>query len=322
MKELLEPIYLNEKMLLNCASYLFDGIELSKEIHQADENHSDKNLDIEGTAKTNGIVDLIAQADGKLNAGLITRNNSSLSSNSVKNITLGAIHMKALKKLYEEGLIHNFKNFEENLKKKPYISIEADLQPVDFFELLQILKMLTPQLKYFVALLNKKNTNNTNKRNPSAQQSLNNDLIEIIKNLIVELEKSYLESNLLEMLMFKDNKCIGVIDLDLDNIDPSKLKSQLNDGNFTVIGKITKNITSDERINLLQRNIITPLLTIVERITVFVETKKNLQNLEVLEDKISKLKELKDTVFSIINLLLDIYIEGPALRIRAMSVCI
>lgn len=104
------------------------------------------------------------------------------------------------------------------------------MQPVDFFELLQILKILTPQLKYITAFLNKNSSSQQTKKQSPAQNQLNNDLIEIIKNLISELETNYLESNLLEMLMSIDGKCIGVIDLDLENHQPNKIKSQLNDG--------------------------------------------------------------------------------------------
>ncbi|MBI1451144.1 MULTISPECIES: hypothetical protein [Acinetobacter] len=320
MKELLEPIYLNEKMLLNCAGYLFDGIEFSKEIHEANENGSDKNLGSEGNLASNGITDLVGKLDGKINAELNYKNTSSFSSNSIRNISLGAIHMKVLKRLYTDKLIQNFSSFEENLREKPYIAIEADMKPVDFFELLQILKMISPQLHYLLVFLNA-NKQNQKKVSPN-QQQLNKDIIELLKNLISELEKSYLESNLLEMLIYQGDRCIGVVDLDLDNSNPHKLKSQLNDGRFTIIGKITKTIDSEDRINLLQRNILTPLLTLVQKITVLVETAKNLDNAPLGEERIKSLMELKETAFSIISLLLEIYIDGPALRIRAMSVCI
>ncbi|WP_180191653.1 hypothetical protein [Acinetobacter sp. YH01006] len=251
-----------------------------------------------------------------------TRPNSYSKSTS-KYLTLGALHMKVLKKLQEEKLILNFDDFNDDLKQSPYIGIKADLQPVDFFELLQILKMLTPQLKYLTPFLNKNSSSQQTKKQSPAQNQLNNDLIEIIKNLISELETNYLESNLLEMLMSIDGKCIGVIDLDLENHQPNKIKSQLNDGNFIIIGKITKIINEDQTINLLQRNVITPLLSLVERISLLIEAiNSSKEDYEISESKISEILAFKDRTYSIINALLDIFIEGPAMRVRAMSICI
>ncbi len=323
MKELLEPIYLNEKMLLNCAGYLFDGVETSTNISQSNNDQSTKTAAGSGGIGTSGVLEWLAKAEGNLEGKLDLQNANNYSKSSTKYLTFGALHMKVLKKLHEDKLIKNFEDFGNDLKESPYIAIEADLQPVDFFELLQILKMLTPQLKYITTFLNKSNINTNAKKQSSSQNQLNNDLIEIIKNLISELETNYLESNLLEMLMSVDGKCIGVIDLDLENNEPNKIKSQLNDGNFIIIGKITKIINEDQTINLLQRNVITPLLSLVERISLLVEAiNSNKEDYEISDSKISEILAFKQRTYFIINSLLDIFIDGPAMRIRAMSICI
>lgn len=323
MKELLEPIYLNEKMLLNCAGYLFDGVETSTNISESNNDQSTKTVSGSGGIGASGILEWLAKAEGSLEGKLDLQNTNSYSKSTSKYLTLGALHMKVLKKLQEEKLILNFDDFNDDLKQSPYIGIKADLQPVDFFELLQILKMLTPQLKYLTPFLNKNSSSQQTKKQSPAQNQLNNDLIEIIKNLISELETNYLESNLLEMLMSIDGKCIGVIDLDLENHQPNKIKSQLNDGNFIIIGKITKIINGDQTINLLQRNVITPLLSLVERISLLIEAiNSSKEDYEISESKISEILAFKDRTYSIINALLDIFIEGPAMRVRAMSICI
>ncbi|WEH91197.1 hypothetical protein PYR77_09950 [Acinetobacter soli] len=323
MKELLEPIYLNEKMLLNCAGYLFDGVETSTNISQSNNDQSTKTIEGSGGIGTNGVLEWLAKAEGNLKGTLDLQNANNYSKSSTKHLTFGALHMKVLKKLYEDKLINKFEGFGDDLKQSPYIAIEADLQPVDFFELLQILKMLTPQLKYITAFLNKSNANNSTKKQSVSQNQLNNDLLEIVKNLISELETNYLESNLLEMLMSIDGKCIGVIDLDLENHQPNKIKSQLNDGNFIIIGKITKIINENQTINLLQRNVITPLLSLVERISLLIETiNSSKEDYQIPDSKISEILAFKNHTYLIINSLLDILIEGPAMRVRAMSICI
>lgn len=323
MKELLEPIYLNEKMLLNCAGYLFDGVETSTNISESNNDQSTKTVSGSGGIGASGILEWLAKAEGSLEGKLDLQNTNSYSKNTSKYLTLGALHMKVLKKLQEEKLILNFDDFNKDLKQSPYIGIKADLQPVDFFELLQILKMLTPQLKYITAFLNKNSSSQQTKKQSPVQNQLNNDLIEIIKNLISELETNYLESNLLEMLMSIDGKCIGVIDLDLENHQPNKIKSQLNDGNFIIIGKITKIINENQTINLLQRNVITPLLSLVERISLLIEAiNSSKEDYEISDSKISEILAFKDRTYSIISSLLDIFIEGPAMRVRAMSICI
>ncbi|WP_151706749.1 hypothetical protein, partial [Acinetobacter sp. TUM15064] len=313
MKELLEPIYLNEKMLLNCAGYLFDGVETSTNISESNNDQSTKTVSGSGGIGASGILEWLAKAEGSLEGKLDLQNTNSYSKNTSKYLTLGALHMKVLKKLQEEKLILNFYDFNKDLKQSPYIGIKADLQPVDFFELLQILKMLTPQLKYITAFLNKNSSSQQTKKQSPVQNQLNNDLIEIIKNLISELETNYLESNLLEMLMSIDGKCIGVIDLDLENHQPNKIKSQLNDGNFIIIGKITKIINENQTINLLQRNVITPLLSLVERISLLIEAiNSSKEDYEISDSKISEILAFKDRTYSIISSLLDIFIEGPA----------
>lgn len=320
MKDLLEPVYLNEKMLLNCAGYLFDGVETSTNISQSNNDQSTKSVTGSGGIGTSGVLEWLAKAEGNLEGKLDLQNANNYSKSSTKYLTFGALHMKVLKKLHEDKLIKKFEGFDEDLKQSPYVAIEADLQPVDFFELLQILKMLTPQLKYLTTFLNK---NSTDKKQSSHQNQLNNDIIEIIKNLILELEKNYLESNLLEMLMSINGRCIGVIDIDLENNEPNKIKSQLNDGNFIIIGKITKIINDDQNINLLQRNVITPLLSLVERISLLVEAiNSNKEDYEISDSKISEIVAFKQRTYFIINSLLDIFIDGPAMRIRAMSICI
>lgn len=123
------------------------------------------------------------------------------------------------------------------------------------------------------------------------------------------------------MLMYQGSQCIGVVDIDLQGYDANQVKAQLNDGDFIIIGKITKTVYGDEELNLLQRSLINPLLTLLEKITMVTTLFQNQQSGSTL-DNIHHLLNMKEMVMNMINLVLDIKIKGPAVRFRAMSICV
>ncbi|WP_336941440.1 hypothetical protein [Acinetobacter pittii] len=122
--------------------------------------------------------------------------------------------------------------------------------------------------------------------------------------------------------MYQNGRCIGVIDIDLQGNEPNQVKAQLNDGDFIIIGKITKIIYENEELNLLQRSLINPLLTLLEKITVVTTILQKQQEGFVLNNNIHQLLNIKEIAMNMINLILDIKIVGPAVRFRAMSICI
>lgn len=323
MNQLLEPIYLNEKMLLNCASYLFDGIALTQEINKTNTETTNKNMNGTGSVESTGFVDFIAKAGGNINAKYESQINSNYAFNTIKTLTLGAIHMKSLDKLEEDSLIEELVINQDHVSEIPFKKIKANIKPVDFFELIQLLKAITPQLKPLFNIGNAQNqTNNKKPINNKANINNFNDFVELFDNVITELEKNYLESNLLEMLMYQDGRCIGVIDIDLQGSEPNQVKAQLNDGDFIIIGKITKTIYENEELNLLQRSLINPLLTLLEKITVITTLLQKQQEGFTLNSNIHQLLNIKEVAMNMINLILDIKIIGPAVRFRAMSICI
>lgn len=323
MKDLLEPIYLNEKMLLNCSSYLFDGIELTQEINRTSAESTNKNFNGTGTVESTGFVDFIAKAGGNINAKYESQSNSNYAFNTIKTLTLGAIHMKSLDKLKEDNLIEDLQINQECESHIPFKKIRANIKPVDFFELIQLLKAITPQLKPLFNIGNAQNQANI-KRPANNKTNVNNfnDFVELFDNVITELEKNYLESNLLEMLMYQEGQCIGVVDIDLQGYEANQVKAQLNDGDFIIIGKITKTVYGGEELNLLQRSLINPLLTLLEKITFISNSiQKEKQNF-VSENSFHQFLNVKETIMQLISLLLDIVVKGPAVRFRAMSICI
>ena len=323
MKKLLEPIYLNEKMLLNCASYLFDGIGLTQEINKTSAESTNKNLNASGAVESTGFVDFIAKAGGNIDAKYESQINSNYAFNTIKTLTLGALHMKSLDKLEEENLIEELKINQDEENEIPFKKIKANIKPVDFFELIQLLKAITPQLKPLFNIGNAQNQTNY-KKIVSNKTNINNfnDFVELFDNVITELEKNYLESNLLEMLMYQEGQCIGVVDIDLQGYEANQVKAQLNDGDFIIIGKITKTVYGGEELNLLQRSLINPLLTLLEKITIISTLFQKKEQNFVSENSIHQFLNIKETVMQLISLLLDIVIKGPAVRFRAMSICI
>lgn len=127
MKQLLEPIYLNEQMLLNCASYLFDGIGLTQEINRTSAESTNKNLNGTGTIESMGFVDFIAKAGGNINAKYESQSNSNYAFNTIKTLTLGAIHMKSLDKLEDESLIEDLQINQDYESYIPFKKLELPL---------------------------------------------------------------------------------------------------------------------------------------------------------------------------------------------------
>ena len=124
------------------------------------------------------------------------------------------------------------------------------------------------------------------------------------------------------MLMYQEGQCIGVVDIDLQGYEANQVKAQLNDGDFIIIGKITKTVYGGEELNLLQRSLINPLLTLLEKITFISNSiQKEKQNF-VSENSFHQFLNVKETIMQLISLLLDIVVKGPAVRFRAMSICI
>ncbi|MBP6114566.1 MAG: hypothetical protein KA474_07610 [Acinetobacter sp.] len=317
MKDLLEPIYLNEKMLLNCAGYLFDGVETSANISHTNSDQNNKSL--KGTANigTNGILEWLAKAEGNFEGNLDNQSHNNYSKSSTKYLTLGAIHMKVLKELYASEYVHEIKDLTRIESNAPYKKIEGVLQPVDFFEIIQIIKSLTPHFETIFNLFGNEIFSNKTlpqKGNKPSNQAVNaKNGIQILTGVINELEKNYLESNLLEMMILDDQgKCIGIVDLDINDQDPKRIKAQLTDGYFHIYGKITKIVSPDGEIDLIQRSLISPLLRILEHgFLAWQEHQKAVQFLLV-----------KEIIMQKLNQVLKLKIQGPAVRIRAMSICI
>ena len=103
----------------------------------------------------------------------------------------------------------------------------------------------------------------------------------------------------------------GVIDLDVTDYDPSEVKAKLTDGSFVVIGKLTKQVSADGQLSLVQRTFLSYIMKVLETlmgvtpdVTALTDYKNGINTAKPLVEKFCRLS-----------------INGPAYRMAAMSVC-
>ncbi len=323
----LEPIYLNESMLLNCASYLFGGVILNEEKTTQDNNENTTKGSISGGGKfginmfsnlVNTNADLVLEHDRQRNSATETK--------VAKQIALGSIHQSVLEELDTLDFIYNLNDnyINDYVNDNKYVKLKANLVPVDYFAMLQILKMIVPQLGnifdlFGSALLsNEKNNKDKRKLNDKKENIINS--FSLISNLVDQLENTYLESKQLEMLIVdeKTKNTIGVVDIDIASHNPNEVKAKLTDGNFVIIGKVTKFAEEGDSINLLQRSLLSTIIEKIEIILRFIDEKSSNSSNKSFEQWLGH----KESILPLIDKLLMNEIKGKAFRIKAMSVCV
>lgn len=301
MKNFLEPIFLNEKMMLNTAAFLFKGVTLEEEITQ------DHSSDKKGKASLGFkfLQDLISplSIDGEI------RNNNKLSSKSARIYTLGGLHMSVLEELKNKDQLKEISFSPLNVPENTFVNLNVILKPVDFYQLLEVIKLIKPLiiqlLTDFGSKLNSDFFNeNTIKEVPKYDK--------LVESIIKSLEEDYLNSKQLEMLMFSPdtNKVIGIVDIDLTDIEPQEIKAKLNDGQFQVIGKVSRYIKEGENMSMVQRTVLSKIVELIGK-AVSIDS-----NSKSLEDYNIAIKNFQPIVEKFIQLNLP----GPVVRVVAMSI--
>lgn len=319
----LEPVYLNKTMLLNCASYLFGGVVLNEEktISKNAGNTTSGRLSGAGKFGLNVFAEIVsAQGDMKAEHSRQKEINTEIKTTS--EIALGAIHQSVLEELCDKQFIKKVSSSSINqyLNENKYVEIKATLIPVDYFAILQIFKMIVPQLENLFNLFGSSLLSEADNdiRNEQKQNIINS--FSLLTDLVNKLEATYLESNQLEMLMIDEDskKEIGVVDIDIEHLNPNEIKAKLTDGNFVVIGKVTKFVKEGDSINLLGRTLIA---TITEKLEIIIEwcDQQGIGSEETTLN--SKWNVFKDLVIPLLDKLVMNKVEGSALRIKAMSIC-
>ncbi len=319
----LEPVYLNETMLMNCASYFFKGISLEAETISNTENSKKYVGNLEGGMDLGfDFLGNVAKGIGKLNGQGENHQLNNLQTKLVKNVTLGSWHMEVINKLSGNNLIEiSSKNLHKH-DSYHYVKIKAILKPVEFYSMLEILKLLLSQSENFIKSSGKlffkaEKGKNQNQKLLNDKIDTYTNLTQSLNELIKELEKDYLKSNLLEMMMIDENeKVIGVLDIDVKDKNPNEIKAELTDGEFIIFGKIVRYIDEKNELNLIQRSL---LSSITEKFNKLVPIINSFQ--ENNPNFLESYAQISDVAKQVIEQFIDLKLQGPAIRVKAMSIC-
>jgi hypothetical protein len=275
-EDFLEPVYLNEKMVLNCAAYIFKGYSLESEAREQAQSEGSKSLTA-GISFLERLISLGGEAQSK---------HSEISENrSARRYTVGGLHMSLVDELHARGMLQAIRpdDLAQDLGGAPsYVEMPATLRPIDFYALVDTLRIASPIVaevfKSFVGpwyeqrrkrqwLQQKvpqqpatapRHGQQQRKHARSAQHladgfqepDLDNSQIALkdLDNYVVaagsvlkQLEDDYRRSKQIEMVMWSadDNpRPYGVVDLDLADYEPEELRAKLAGGTFRVVGKL------------------------------------------------------------------------------------
>lgn len=293
----LEPLYLNEKMVLNAAAYLFKGVSAESEEKTNTSANSKANAKI-GISFLQGLL-------GKAELGVEGASSSANEVKTVKRYTLGGLHMTVVDELEENKEIQDASDAE--LEAGQYIKVRAILQPVDIFQLVETLQTSTPLiiqiLKHFGTKF-------------GIEKKLLEEFLKYekpITQIIEAIEQDYLKSKQLEMLLChpKTGLAFGVIDLDVTDYDPKEIKAKLTDGEFTVIGKVTKRVEEGESLSLVQRTFLSYAMSVLDKLMAISNDMGSFDNY----------RNSIDSAKPMVEKFCRLAINGPAYRMTAMSVC-
>lgn len=344
----LEPVYLNEKMVLNCAAYLFKGYSLEADTRNQLQTDRTKSLEA-GLTFLQRLISIGGESQSK---------ESQIAENrSARRYTVGGLHMSLVDELHHRNMLKAIA--PETLLKdledaSSYIEMLAILQPIQFYELLDTLRISGPivgeVLESFVIPLyqarrkqelamqgtqmlshtvgtkvksqqghsrNQKQTPNINQHDDNYQLVLKNikNYVEAVGSVLKYLEDDYRRSKQIEMVMWspgQESRPYGVVDLDLADYEPSELRAKLSGGTFRIVGKITRVVNKGESINLLQKSALYSVLSIFNKlIEVQGET-----------DSLTQYRQGLNAARGVIERFGLLEVHGPAVRVAAMSVCI
>ncbi|GFZ87740.1 hypothetical protein GCM10011497_15900 [Elstera cyanobacteriorum] len=296
----MEPVYLNEKMVLNCAAYVFKGVSLEKTTEETTSSKGKGSISL----GFKFLQDFISPVSSSLEA----ERNKSVLEKTARRYTLGGLHMALIDALEEEKHIHKSTVLSSDFPRDHFVQLDAILKPIDFFNIIEITKVSAPIIaqiiKNFGTKLNK------NFFDPNMMKELPK-YEEIILKILSEIEEDYLRSGLLEMIMVSpiDGRQIGVVDIDVSDADARSIKAKLTDGHFKIIGRVYRHIPEGDKLSIVQRTIISTIQITLEKL--LGESSSGIK----YRESMAKMKEVAEKGC-------QFYIDGPAFRVIAMSVCI
>lgn len=302
----LDPMYLNEQMVLSCAGFLFEGVIESTEVS------SNKARITQGKGAV-GLPKFIAPLSVE---GALERSLSS-DSKALYKYTLGGIHTQVFNELKQRELLVELTDMPADFAYHDgrYLCLRGLLQPIDFFVLLAALRASMPVI---TSLLLKFGDQLLHKLTKEKASSMHLDVLKrvtsSVQEVVEQLEADYLKSNHLEMLFAPGpgKPPIAVIDLDLAGHNIDSVRAKLTDGYFVVVGKLTRVVVEGESLHLLQRSSLFALLEIFNKLMALsLDTEGAKQYFEGI-----------DGLIQISKSFMTFTVPGPAIRVVAMSISV
>ena len=313
----LDPLYLNEKMVLNCASFLFEGIPESTELTASDEKTK------EVSAKV-GIPKFLFSAEGGL------KDAGKEQSRFLFRYTVGSLHSRVLNELRARDLLLDVATRADEIQyhNGKYIYAQAVLKPIDFFALLSALRTIAPIVSQVLSQFGDKIIGSFSKPGPTtalarsgSQPKPNHKLRELVEKtassigeVVAELEEDYYRSKLLEMVMYNSVTGVsyGIVDVDLSDDNPAEIRAKLTGGYYAIVGKLVRIAGEKEEMSLLQRS---SLYSVVQLFSKLVAMNPD-------QEAVKSYFAGIEAASTLLEQFVDLSVKGPAIRIAAMSVSI
>jgi hypothetical protein len=244
-KNLIIPVYLNQKIVFDFIAIIEGGIAQIQTIQKTEKNSSDSHAEIEGEIGTSNILSF-------LKIGLKSNLSGKKSSEAGKEVTEEKVHTptslfsKLLDYMYENelikeingdsdfdsGIVGNFVHYVGTLEKNPIISFMESFEKImNIFSIFQ-----------------------SNNQNQGKKGSNSKDQNKIISDQIKSLSESLKSGNIIDIICKLQNSNIEtVLQTNLDYFN-NKSMNELIDGKFNIIGKVIQasNNSDENRINLLR----------------------------------------------------------------------
>jgi hypothetical protein len=286
------PIYLNQKYVFDLLAIIEDGFS---QVETIKTGQSETNSDKDNLKGEIGISNVFAFLKFGLSADVSTENtnNSNQETSKEKIHTPNSLFSKMRTFLHSEKMI--VKEDFLNAQTGQFIEIQLSLRKNPIIDILEGFHSL---MKMAVSFEEKKTTP-VNKNHNKIEESPNQKILNQIDSLLNQL-KDEGSLDLVGMYTFDEN--IQVV-LTLDKGFMGELSiSDIADGHFSVLGKITRIIKTknDGDVNLLRKTSLSKL------------------NQDMIDQMFSGFAQLEE--FGIQNQLIETKIEGPVIQLIPIAI--
>lgn len=317
----LEPVYLDERMLLNVAAYLFEDPskreEVIEEIKKKAGMRAGFGLSMFGLGEVGGEAGRESVVQHKY----------------TREASAGALHMDLIGALLEDKHLevvasaNDINSYIVRDDRPPYVALRARSLMSDYPALLHTVKIGMPVASAIATVVqrpagNQKGSQQGSRGNKSGQGKAPNTIANWLKanqtevsQVASDLENDYYSAGTAQLVLTdtsdKDS-VFGVVDFAADSqLAGRDISSKLSGGHYWIIGKVVEAVDHSGSISLIQRTALSTLMGLFE----------NLATSGILEHKLEPEFNIKD-VLSYLNQFIRVQVDGPAIRIVALSACI